>query len=156
MSLVHAKLYQSDDLGRVPFASYTGDLMESLFRSYGADRQKIRYSVDAEGVDLTISVAAPVGLLLSEIASNALKYAFPKGRAGTLAIALRREPNGGYALTVQDDGVGLPPNFEERAAASLGVRLIDQLVQQMNGTLQRSSSPVGVTYHIAFPAEPER
>ena len=84
MALVHEKLYQSDNLSSIDFAGYLQNLVSNLMVAYGADSRRIRVRVSAKDLPLTINTAIPLGLIMNELVSNALKYAFPDGRAGEL------------------------------------------------------------------------
>ena len=152
MSLIHEKLYQSADLAQVSFADYAHDLSNSLFQSYGVNQSRIQLHVEGGDVTLDVNNAVPCGLLLNEIISNSLKYAFPHNRPGEIRIALELGTNDRFILTISDDGVGMPSDFQNRSPLSLGVRLIERLAEQMQGSVERVSSENGTTYHISFPA----
>ena len=93
--------------------------------------------------------AVPFGLILNELVSNALKYAFPEGRKGTVRIELRARQNGEVALSVSDDGVGLPAEVDFRDAKTLGLHLVRMLAWQLQGSLEREDGP-GTKFVIAF------
>lgn len=153
MALIHEMLYQQPDLPRIPFTSYVRVLGESLARSHGVEEDRVALFVETEGDrDLVLSVetAVPCGLLLNEILSNSLKHAFPGGRRGTVRVVFASEHDV-YRIVVSDDGVGLPADFEERRRASLGTKLIDRLVDQLRGSMVRSSSDHGTRYELTLP-----
>lgn len=153
MALIHEMLYQQPDLPRIPFTSYVRVLGESLARSHGVEEDRVALFVETEGDrDLVLSVetAVPCGLLLNEILSNSLKHAFPLGRRGTIRVVFASEHDV-YRIVVSDDGVGLPADFEERRRASLGTKLIDRLVDQLRGSMVRSSSDHGTRYELTLP-----
>jgi PAS domain S-box-containing protein len=135
MALVHERLYQSSDLSRVEFSQYLRNLATHLFHSYQADSSRIRLRIDAEQVCLNINTAIPCGLIVNELVSNALKHAFPEGRAGELRIDLRRMAGDGYALEVRDDGVGFPVGLDFRKTETLGMQIVNTLVEQISGRL---------------------
>jgi two-component sensor histidine kinase len=89
-------------------------------------------------------------LIINEVTSNSLKYAFPDKRSGTIRIEFRQDSTERFHLIISDNGVGFPADFNARRRSSLGVTLIDRLVEQMRGTLERSSSPQGTQYHLSF------
>ena len=151
MALVHEKLYQSSDLSHIPFHEYALDLARSLFHSFGVTETQVKLLVEAGNLALDIHNAIPCGLILNEIISNSLKYAFPNGQDGTIHISLDLGADDNFMLIVRDDGIGLPVDFEARSANSLGMRLIERLVDQIEGTVERSTSSVGTSYHITFP-----
>jgi two-component sensor histidine kinase len=135
MALIHEKLYRSASVASVNFAEYIQSLAAALCRSYGAAVRGISLSIQADEVFLGIDRAAPCGLLLNELVSNALKHAFPAGRAGEIRIALRPAGDDLLTLVVSDNGVGLPQDLDFRHAGSLGLQLVNTLVSQLGGTI---------------------
>jgi len=150
IALVHQRLYESADLSRIPFATYLRDLASSLWKAYGVGEASVGLRIAAGEVVLSVDTAVPCGLLLNEILSNALKHAWPDGRKGTIEVRLE-VADGRCRLGVADDGVGLPADFAQRAGASLGSKLIERLVAQLHGTLQRESAATGTSYAVTFP-----
>jgi PAS domain S-box-containing protein len=147
MALIHEKLYQSRDMARVDFAGYVRSLTANLVRSYTRG-QNVRVCVDIRDVSLGIDTAIPCGLIINELVSNALKYAFPDGRAGEVRVGLDWDGHA-YTLTVADDGVGLPPGFDIRETRTLGLQLVSTLVDQLDGTIELVSTP-GTLIRITF------
>jgi two-component sensor histidine kinase len=147
MALIHEKLYETNDLARIDFSTYIHDLTSYLFRSYGAPAT-IRRKIDSGKVQLNIDTAIPCGLIVHELVSNALKYAFPNGRSGEIAIHLGGE-NGKYLLTVSDNGVGLPKEMNFQSVESLGMRLVNTLTNQLDGRVELESQN-GTTFRIWF------
>ena len=129
MALVHEKLYQSTDLGSIDFAGYLQNLVSNLMVTYGADKRRIRVSVSAKDLPLTINTAIPLGLIMNELVSNSLKYAFPEGREGELSIEGHAEGDT-MQITVRDNGVGMPESLDWRYAESLGLHLVQMLTRQ--------------------------
>lgn len=152
IALVHQMLYQTPDLSRIPFDTYVRDLAHSLYGSYGISTDRIALRVRAQGLILSVGAGVPCGLVLNEILSNALKYAFPGGARGTVAVELELLDDQ-YRLRVADDGVGLPEDIDRRARSSLGMKLIERLAAQLGGTLRRESCTKGTSYELRFPAE---
>jgi PAS domain S-box-containing protein len=147
MALIHEKLYQSSDLAVIDFREYVQSLVISLTRSYVLNHA-LKIDVDIEAVSLDIDMAIPCGLIINELISNSLKYAFPGGQAGEIHISLHR--NGGqYCLAVSDNGVGLPPDLDFRNTASLGLQLVTTLAGQLNGTVDCPPGK-GTTFVITF------
>jgi two-component sensor histidine kinase len=151
MSLIHQKLYQSADFARIQFAGYADELTREILRSHGVAQAKVAIEIEGNGLMLSLNHAVPCGLILSEVVTNSLKYAFPNNRRGTIRIALRQEAAGWCQLIISDTGVGLPVDFSTRRQSSLGVTLIERLVGQMQGKLERESSSAGTCYRISFP-----
>ena len=154
MALVHEMLYQSSNLSALDFAAYVQSLTASLLRSYGAEPPVIRLQFDLDPVHLDINQAIPCALILSELVTNALKYAFPAGRPGDIWILLHREPDGTTQLTVGDNGVGLPANWNPDQPTSLGLQLVASLVHQLHGKLdlrQHNGTEYAITFTAAKP-----
>ncbi|MFA4825575.1 MAG: PAS domain S-box protein [Methanoregula sp.] len=135
MAFVHEKLYQSEDISRIDLASYTRFLVTQLFSFYGVDSRQVTLNIDIGKLMLNINTAIPLGLIINELASNALKHAFPNGRTGTISITAREEDKTLH-LTVKDEGIGIPADFDWRNAESLGLRLVISLVEQLDGTIE--------------------
>jgi PAS domain S-box-containing protein len=149
MSLIHEKLYQSKDLARIDFAEYVRHLTRHLFRSYGVNSRAVGLKINVEKVLLDIDTAIPCGLIVNELVTNSLKYAFPPGVEGEICISLHPENDGRLVLVVSDNGAGLPPDFDLHQTDSLGLQLVSTLADQLEGTiaLDRSS---GTAYHITL------
>jgi PAS domain S-box-containing protein len=147
IALIHEKLYQSASLAEINLGDYLRELVENLFRSYSP--VAVEYEVLVAPVSVSIDTAMPCGLIASELISNCLKHAFPDGRAGRVRVALDATESGVFALVVQDDGVGLPSNFESRRAESLGLQLVDTLARQL-GAFLRVESDGGTTFQLRF------
>jgi len=139
MSLVHEKLYQSEDISRIDLGSYTRFLVTHLFSYYGIDFRQVVLHIDIGKIMLSINTAIPLGLIINELVSNALKHAFPHGRTGSLSIIVREEKTTLH-LSVIDDGVGLAADSDWRHAESLGLRLVISLVDQLDGTIELDRS----------------
>jgi PAS domain S-box-containing protein len=149
MALVHEKLYQSADLARIQFGEYIRHLTDFLFRAYSQQAQNISLQLDIADVTLGVDTAIPCGLLINELVSNALKHAFPQGRAGTLTVALHATSPQQCSLVVQDDGVGMPTAFDWQQTTSLGLQLVLSLVSQLAGEVQLTNQ-AGTTFTIQF------
>ena len=153
MALIHEKLYHSADERGVRFKAYVGDLAAHLRNSYAGNSDAVTIAIDVEEITLDMDTLVPCGLIINELMTNALKYAFPGGRTGTITISLRRQPaeNGTkLVLTVSDTGVGLPADVDMRAPRSLGLRIVNSLVGQLHATLAVGSGP-GAVFTITFP-----
>jgi two-component sensor histidine kinase/ligand-binding sensor domain-containing protein len=153
MALIHEKLYQSRDLARIDFEQYLRKLIVHLFNSYRVDPGTVDLKIDVKDVSLDITMGIPCALIANELVSNALKYAFPAGWAarGEIAIAFSRTGDGPYALTVRDNGVGLPAGVGLKTSESLGLQIVQDLVAQLDGTI-RVENQGGTVYTIMFPA----
>ncbi|NOZ62180.1 MAG: PAS domain S-box protein [Calditrichaeota bacterium] len=150
MSLVHEKLYQSQNLAQIPFKNYIVDLARYLFRSYNADPFKIRLETDIADVALSVDIAIPCGLLINELISNAIKYAFPNQRKGMIKIKLVHDnKNHVFELAIRDNGVGIGDYLKEPTKSSLGLQLVDTLVDQINGKMEIETDE-GTAFIIRF------
>lgn len=147
MALIHEKLYLSKDLARIDFAEYVRHLTTHLLRSYGANARAVRLSIDIEKILLDIDTAIPCGLIVNELVTNSLKYAFPPGVEGEIQITMHQESDGQLALVVRDNGAGLPPNFNFNNTGSLGLQLVSTLTDQLEGTIQLNRTG-GTTFKI--------
>jgi two-component sensor histidine kinase/HAMP domain-containing protein len=133
MALIHEQLCRSGDHTRIDFRDYVEGLTRNVLVSAGAERP-IRVALDVDPVTLDLDIATSCGLILNELLSNALKYAFPEGRDGVISVTFRCS-DGSATLVVADNGVGLPkvPAGQE-PAPSLGLRLVTALVGQLHGS----------------------
>jgi two-component sensor histidine kinase len=111
----------------------------------------IRLDLDLEPVTLSMDQAVPCGLLLNEVASNALKHAFRGRSNGQLMVSLRHSPDGTVNLGVRDDGVGLPEGLDWRRTPSLGLQLVQMLAAQLNGTVEVRNN-AGTEVQVSFEA----
>ncbi len=149
MALLHETLYSTENLARIDFARYVDSLCAHLFRSYGVDPQRISLQTTIAGVTLDLDQAIPCGLIINELVSNAIKYAFPEDRAGTVWVALQPYTAQQYQLCVRDNGVGLPIDLDLTGTESLGLRLVHDLTWQINGELTITWT-AGAAFTILF------
>ena len=147
MALIHEQLYQSADLAQIDFEPYLQTLMRSLFRSYGVSGA-IALDINVNAPPLTIDIALPCGLIVSELVSNALKYAFPARQSGKVRIDFRSDA--ALVLSVSDNGIGLPQDLDFRNSASLGLLVVCDLTEQLDGTIELNRTD-GTTFKITFP-----
>jgi PAS domain S-box-containing protein len=151
MALIHEKLYQSGAERGVSFAEYARDLAAHLRHSYAGDSHQVELDVDVEDLSLDMDTSVPCGLIINELVSNALKHAFPGGRAGRVRLGLCRGADGIVVLSVSDNGVGLPAGVDVRAPRTLGLRIVNILAAQIKAVLE-SSAGEGTTITLSFPA----
>jgi two-component sensor histidine kinase len=151
MALVHEKLYQASNLAQLNFADYAASLLHSLWRSHSTLAAKARLNLALAPVELSIEAAVPCGLILNELASNALKHAFPNNSDGEVLVSLELDPaTCEISLRVRDNGVGLPAGLDWSQARSLGLRLVKLLAGQLNGTVETGTGP-GSEFLVTFP-----
>ena len=150
MALVHEKLYQSADLSRVDFADYVRSLSRLLVSSYRARAATVTLRTTVENVMLGIDIAVPLGLVINELLSNCLKYAFPSGRPGQVRVELAPAGASDYLLVVADDGVGFPTGVDFRKTDTLGMQLVCALTEQLGGSIELASDG-GTEFRIRLP-----
>lgn len=148
MATIHEMLYQSKELNHINFADYIKTLVTNLLDSY-SKFDGVKSVIYVEETWLNIETAIPLGLIISELVSNSLKYAFPPGMPGKLTISLEGDDEG-YELVISDDGVGFPEELDFRnVKSSLGLRLVNTLVRQLDGSIELDKSQ-GTKYTIKF------
>ena len=135
MAAIHEKLYQSDNLARIDFADYCSQIVYQLAISFGISSRNVKIESDIRDVVLGVDQAVPCGLILNELVSNAMKYAFSEDEGGIVKIHFRREESG-YFLTVSDNGVGLPEDIDIFDTPTLGFQLVSTLVDQLDGKME--------------------
>jgi PAS domain S-box-containing protein len=152
MSLVHEKLYQSETFGNIDFSIYIFELADSIISGYSSDADAIGLKIDAQDLHLTIDQAIPCGLIITELLTNAIKYAFPPGWEGTrkIVISLKEKPRGMAELVIGDNGVGLPSSLDAAKSGTLGLSLVPLLAKQIDGELEIDRSG-GTFFKIVFP-----
>ena len=149
MALIHESLYHSGDLSQIDFAEYIQDLATNLFSSYHVQAEPVTLKTHVDGVALSVDTAIPCGLIINELISNALKYAFPAGQRGEISIDLHMTEDNECILVVGDNGVGFPDNVDFRKTSSLGLRLVNTLVKQLRGTIDLAPES-GTQFKIVF------
>lgn len=150
MALIHQKLYQNDDLSVIEMQGYIESLINSVQSVYKKGGHNISITVDAEGTELDIDRAIPFGLILNELVSNSFKYAFPESdENGKIYIHLRQNGEGGY-FEYADNGIGLPDDSDERTNSSMGLRLINRLVNQLQSKLNVDKTKEGVRFWFNY------
>ncbi|MFD1141166.1 histidine kinase dimerization/phosphoacceptor domain -containing protein [Larkinella insperata] len=148
MALIHQKLYLSDRLSTISMDEYIKDIVDYLITAFNqGDRVKKKITVTP--VNLDVILAVPVGLILNEVVTNSLKFAFPSGRFGTLSVELHAEGNQMYRLIMGDDGIGFPTDWNPNNNRTLGMSLIRGLSEQIEGTLEISQKN-GVQISLTF------
>ena len=152
MALIHEQLYGNQEMDQIDFADFTQTLVSELFRSYAGTAKRVSHRMNVDEVRLQIDQAIPCGLILNELVTNALKYAYPNGKRGEVVIDLRETDGGMVTLAVSDQGVGLPAGFDWTHSESMGLPIVDLLTQQLGGTLAVRTSP-GASFTIEFPRD---
>ena len=146
MALAHETIYQSERVGSVDMGRYVRRITEALLQLWSSPGVAVETAITVDR--LPLGRAVPVALLITELVTNALKYAFPDDRAGTVAIAFARRGDV-LVLSVRDDGIGLPESART-STASLGLQLVRILTEQLQGELSIDTQP-GTTFEVVFP-----
>ena len=149
MVLIQKNLYQSKDITQVDLDKYLGDLAVNVLLNLQAERDSIRLLMDLDNVIVIPDTAVFCGLILNELLTNAIKYAFPHNGQGTITFSLRQN-NNHVELNVADDGVGLPEDFSLQHATTFGIKLINTFVRQLKGSFTLITDH-GVKVNIHFP-----
>ncbi|HMA05106.1 MAG TPA: histidine kinase dimerization/phosphoacceptor domain -containing protein [Methanomicrobiales archaeon] len=151
MALIHEKLYQSRSFGTIDLAEYLTRLLQYLFRSYEERSKGVSLQMDVRDISLDLDTALPVSLIMNELVSNSLKYAFPGEKGGKICIRVAREEGKGFVMEIRDDGIGLPPGFNLEETGTLGLHLVHGLaVSQLGGSIELGKGK-GTSFIIRFP-----
>ena len=152
MALIHDQLYQSDNLAKIELEDYIRNLVSyviNTFRYYGAN---INTEFRLSHLHLHLDQAIPLGLIINELVSNAMKYAFAEKDEGTIIVSMEKNADSRLTFTVRDDGAGLPEGFEPDKLNTLGIQMIKALTQQLEGNFSIESDK-GVRAVISFRTE---
>ncbi|MFA6978891.1 MAG: PAS domain S-box protein [Ignavibacteriaceae bacterium] len=149
MAIIHEKLYQTRDFAKIDIKDYVSNLTLSLFKAYNINTNLVDIDVDISNISLDVDTAIPCGLIINELVSNSLKYAFSDGRKGKMVIKLLPVGEDKLQLTVSDNGLGLPVDLETKEAKSLGLTLVHILAKQLNGNVEVISKD-GATFIVTF------
>ena len=135
IALVHESLYKSTDISHIDFKHYIEILIEDIMQSYHVDRNRISTVLEVDDYELSIETAIPAGLIINELVSNAIKHAFKEDEMGEIRIILERDDDH-YVLTINDSGRGLSDEIDYDNPVSLGLKLVNALVNQLDGKLE--------------------
>lgn len=157
MAIVHEMLYQSDDLSKLDYRNYLQELSEYLIRSIKGAENNVQLVLEIPKINLGIDTAIPLGLLINEVLTNSLKYGIKKDDPGIISIVIHKveikEQNRSeksFVLEIGDNGAGYSDSINFRNSNSLGLRLINNLIRQLEGTITKDSSKKGTNYIISF------
>ncbi|MBM9520968.1 HAMP domain-containing protein [Desulforhopalus vacuolatus] len=150
MALIHEQLYQSKNLSNIDFGIYVRNLVDSLMQSYSRKSRRIRADIESNSVFLAIDVAIPCGLIINELVSNSLKYAFPTAQEGVISITTRFDNKNEIEMVIGDDGIGIPEDLDFRNTKTFGLQLITGLVEhQLAGEIEINRN-IGTEFRIRF------
>ncbi|MEG4427839.1 MULTISPECIES: PAS domain S-box protein [unclassified Microcoleus] len=149
MALIHEQLYQSEHLDRIALSPYVENLVANLYQSFGCGNTSIKFNLKVDPIYLNIETAIPCGLIINELVSNSLKYAFISSLAGEIYINFHEINNSQFHLTIQDNGRGFPANFDWENTETLGLRLVKMLAYQLEASIAIDSQR-GTCYSLIF------
>ncbi|MFH1090015.1 MAG: histidine kinase dimerization/phosphoacceptor domain -containing protein, partial [Pseudomonadota bacterium] len=153
MALIHEIIYQSSSLAEIDLEPYAARLGRTLINTYGAGAQGLVLTVQAPEIKLDLEYAIPCGLIINELVSNSIKYAFPQGGPGNISLTASRFSDDQLKLVIADDGVGLPPQLDWRCSGTLGLSLVVNLAeQQLRGRITLSRAR-GAKFTVRFKPE---
>ena len=151
MAMVHEMLYKRDDyLSKIELKPYIEELCEYLIRSIKGSSNTINLNLDVADIKLSIDTVIPLGLIINEAVTNALKYGFPDEKDGEILIKLIDTGEQKYELYLGDNGIGFPEDVNPKNSKSLGLKLIHNLSRQLRGTIERDLDTKGTYYRIVF------
>ncbi|MBF0568584.1 MAG: PAS domain S-box protein [Nitrospirae bacterium] len=149
IALVHDKLYRSKGLADVDLKIYISELAKELFSSFGIDKDAIELTLDVENVVIGVDIAVPCGLIINELFTNILKYAFPDKTMGVVTISIAATDGDKFEMVISDNGVGFPEDVNFRKTKSLGLHIVNLLVKQIGGTIELDNTQ-GSRFTIKF------
>jgi len=152
MALVHENLYKSENLSKIDLENYVQDLSKNLLRSYHSITTSTKISVAVPNIYLNIDTAVPCGLIINELVSNALKYAFLPQQQGEIKISIFKSDDQDMILNIADNGIGLPSAINIEQINTMGLRMVMALVQQISGSLSVNRE-AGSSFTIRFPEQ---
>jgi two-component sensor histidine kinase len=150
VAILHESLSQAKNVTRIPAAEYINRLSTQVFQAYTPPGDRITMRIQVDPIWIEVRNAVPCGLLVNELLSNSLKYAFPGDQSGEVAIALQATSEGCMTLVVADSGVGFPADIDFRHTASLGLQLVCLLTAQLGGTIALDTTS-GTQWTVRFP-----
>jgi PAS domain S-box-containing protein len=154
MALVHERIYRSHNIAEINLKDYLSYLTKQIFQFYNIQQHQIGITVTMDEIMADIDTITPLGLIMNELVSNSLKYAFPEGRKGTISIECTPQDAGMFRIIYHDNGIGMPAGFDWKNSESLGLRLVNSLVDQLNGTIESGGGGEGTTFIMNIQKNP--
>lgn len=151
MALIHEKLYQTKDFSNIDFSEYVYNLFEYLYSSFRSSNQEIEYNINIKKYQINIDTIISLGLIINELTSNSFKYAFEGMSKGKINILLDKKDDKTLVLSLDDNGKGLPANFDYKNTDSLGLQLVCLLTEQIQGKLEVKNLNKGTKFLVFFP-----
>ena len=150
MALIHKKLYSDNNNRTIDMKDYVQELGNYLVHTYGFTNDRLQLQIHCDAVSIDVDKAIPIGLILNELVSNALKYAFDKQAAPVLEIRLQEQRAGEVSIDVRDNGVGISPQKTREGSASFGLKMVKMLIKELKGKVDVETQ-AGTAYHIVLP-----
>jgi two-component sensor histidine kinase len=150
MAIIHELLYQSNNFSKIDYQDYLQHLSQSLLDSYGQPNQDISLHIDAHAIQFNLETAIPLGLIINEAVTNSLKHGFKDRAEGILKISVELMEKELYKMTIEDNGIGIPKDFNLEKSKSLGTNLMNKLVRQLEGNVTVESGYSGTALHFLF------
>ncbi len=151
MAIVHTKLYNTKDYEYIDFSEYTKTLIENFQSMFGYKLRNIKFNINVVEIKLNIDTAIPCGLILYELVSNAIKYAFPDENSGEVFVSVTHQKDNKYTLIVKDNGIGAETGRDLKKSDTLGIQLVTLLTRQLNGSIEiTSEKDHGIEFRIPF------
>lgn len=154
MALVHDLLYRSQNLARINLAEYIEALTTNLYSAANLNSNQVTFKVETEPIWVGIDTAIPCGLIVNELTSNALKYAFPSGRMGQINVTIKSLTHNNVILKVGDNGIGLPLKLDWRKTETLGLQIVNTLTTQLQGSIELTKREFGTEFIVIFAIQP--
>ena len=151
MALVHDKLYQSEDFSHINLKDYVISLVENIRYAFTSDK-RIKINTEIEELNMEMDTLIPCGLIINELITNAFMHAFGKTDDPEVRVVIKRADNGNIALSVADNGSGLPEGFDTVSSKGLGLRLVQALIKQLGG-MHEMGSELGTEFRVIFPEQ---
>lgn len=149
MALVHERLYQSENLSEINIKEYIETLVNNLSLSLAGESSRINLSVDSDDIFMNIDSLIPCGLIINELVTNSIKYAFLDGQQGEIGVSLKKDSDGLCTLAIWDNGMGIPEHYDIERADTLGLQIVNTLIAQLEGEIEMVSAD-GVKFRITF------
>ena len=150
MALIHEKLYQSSDLAAIDFHEYVTNLLRFLQSTYVVSAQNVKLVCEVDSISLGVDIAVPCGLIINELVSNSLKYAFSHSADNKVIVSCHKRDDAHIVLTVSDNGDGFPDDVDFRDRDSLGLKLVHNLTNQLSGELTLDTTN-GTRFTLCIP-----
>ena len=150
MASVHEMLYKSSDFSKIEYQTYLNTLISGLLNSIKGESEMIKVDINAHDLNLNIDTSIPLGLLITELITNSLKHGIPGDSEGEIYVHLSCQADDSLELKIGDNGVGLPEDFDLENSESLGLQLVQSLIEQLSGSCKKDKSKKGTHIIIEF------